>query len=189
MAISSIILDVIVAVLLIVTIGYAMVLNRKIAGLRRNKAQLEKLASTFSASTTKAGAHLADLHKMAGALESQIETATTLRDDLAFLVDRGGRAADKLEDAVRHSRNDASIDVRDLGVQPVSSEKKKSSPAAVHDIQTGKRRSVRSEQGGQVQTGAATLAPASRQAAREPAGLEPRSEAERDLLRALRAAR
>lgn len=187
MAVSSIILDIIVAGLLVMTIGYAMVLNKKISGLRRDKAQLEKLASTFSAATAKAGTHLSDLQKTASMLEGQIKTATTLRDDLAFLVDRGGRTADKLENAVRHSRDDSGVDLRDMGTHPVFDEKHGKPQAAVHDFQTGKPRPVRPMTKEAVRAGASSSA--QQRPVREPAGLEPRSEAERDLLRALRAAR
>ena len=202
MSVSLIILDGVVATLLIVTIGYAMVLNRKITGLRRDRAALERLAATFTESTARAGTHLAELHKTASTLQSKIETATTLRDDLAFLVDRGTTAADKLESAVRHSREGSAVDLRDFGAGQKKGAVGESTAADVHDIQAAKRHSarpqpVKANSPTRVQA-PAREAMAQRSAGGEPAGLnprsqtagmEPRSEAERDLLRALRAAR
>ena len=38
----SLVLDIVVAILLVVTIGYAVTLNRRLDSLRRNKAELKQ---------------------------------------------------------------------------------------------------------------------------------------------------
>ena len=94
----SLIVDLFVAGLLVVTIGYAIVLNRRLGKLRGDKAELEKLASTFGESTVRAEDSIEKLRNTVDMLQDRMEKAEALRDDLAFLIDRGGQAADKLED-------------------------------------------------------------------------------------------
>ncbi|MEQ8194601.1 MAG: DUF6468 domain-containing protein [Rhodospirillales bacterium] len=101
----SLALDILVAGLLAVTICYAMVLNRKISTLRRDKAELEKMATAFNAATTKAEQSIKKLKSTAGELSEQMDKARSLRDDLVFLTERGTSAADRLEDMVRTARD------------------------------------------------------------------------------------
>lgn len=100
----SLLIDIVVAVLLVVTIGYAVRLNKRLGMLRRDKSELEKLATTFAESTIRADDSLGRLRATADMMQRQIDTAQALHDDLAYLVDRGEKAADRLEDAVRYSR-------------------------------------------------------------------------------------
>jgi len=98
-------LDMAFAVLLVVTIGYAVVLNRKLGSLRRHKEELERLAATFSQSTARADDSIQRLKSTTDVLQKNIDKAQGLRDDLAFLIDRGSVTADRLEEAVRGTRN------------------------------------------------------------------------------------
>ncbi len=141
----SLALDVLVAVLLVITIGYAMVLNRRLGNLRRDKAELERLATTFGKATARAEESIGKLKKTADALRERIDNAQALRDDLAFLIDRGGSAADRLEETVRAARKEG-------GSRPRPALKK----------------AVAAEGNGKI---------------------KPKSEAERELLKALQAAR
>lgn len=102
----SLALDVLVAVLLVITIGYAVVLNRRLGRLRRDKSDLEKLAATFVQATARAEESIGKLKNTADALKERIDNAQALRDDLAFLIDRGGSAADRLEETVRDARKE-----------------------------------------------------------------------------------
>ena len=154
----TLIIDIAVAVLLVVTIAYAITLNR----LRRDKKDLENLARTFGESTQRAEENLNQLRTVAQALDIQMQRAQTLRDDIAFLADRGGSTADRLEELVREARDG-------LGVVPkpastsAGTQKQRKAPAVEsrHAESQGKRDS-------------------------ESGGIEPRSDAERELLRALR---
>ncbi len=105
----SLILDVMVALLLIITIGYAMVLNRRLSSLRRDKEQLEGLALNFGDSTVRAENSIAELRTSSDMLQDRIDKAQALRDDLVFLVDRGNGTADRMEDLVRAARDDLGI--------------------------------------------------------------------------------
>ncbi len=109
----SLILDVVVAILLVVTIGYAVTLNRRLDSLRRNKSELEKLASVFSEATMRAGDSIFKLKGMADELHDRMDKAVALRDDLVFLIERGGSSADRLEEAVRAARQEEPLPAED----------------------------------------------------------------------------
>lgn len=101
----SLVLDVLMALLLVITIGYAVVLNKKLGSLRNDKAELEKLAMSFANATIRAEESIGKLKSTTDVLQGSMGKAQALRDDLAFLIDRGDRAADRLEDHVRSARN------------------------------------------------------------------------------------
>lgn len=109
----SLILDILVAVLLAVTIGYAVVLNKRLGKLRGDKKNLEKLAAKFGESTSRAEESIEKLRHTADLLQGGIDKAQTLKDDLSFLIDRGDQAADSLEDLVRLAR-----DISGVGPRP-----------------------------------------------------------------------
>jgi hypothetical protein len=101
----SLILDILVAVLLVVTIGYAVTLNKRLSALRRDKGELERLARGFAETTEKAEMGIGELRAMTDLLQERIGRAESLRDDLVFLMERGNAAADRLEGVVRDSRD------------------------------------------------------------------------------------
>lgn len=160
----TLLLDFVVAALLVVTIAYAVLLNRRLGNLRRDRAELEKMAQSFHHATVRAEQSVSKLKVTADALQTQIDKAQGLSDDLSFLIDRGSSAADRLEDKVRA--------VRDQGPPPEPAQTVPSAPPPV--AANGAAR-------------APTLRPVAAVAPDAP--VEPKSEAERELLRALRAAR
>jgi len=95
------VLDIIIAVLLVLTITYAVRLNQRLGQLRSDKNELQKLAKTFAEATTKAEASIQQLKISSDMLQDDLKTAEALRDDLAYLIDRGGRTADQMVDTVR----------------------------------------------------------------------------------------
>jgi cell division septum initiation protein DivIVA len=102
-------LDVIVAALLVFTIAYAVVLNKRLAALRKDREALEKLASDFAAATARAENGIKRLKdtsaEASAAVKKNLGDARELRDDLAYLVERGETAADRLEASVRAARD------------------------------------------------------------------------------------
>ena len=157
----GLILDIVVAVLLVVTICYAVLLNRRLGKLRRDKEELNTLARTFGDATVRAEESIGQLKSMTDSLEQRIAKAEQLRDDLVFLAERGGTTADQLERLVRQARDD-------IGVVP-------------------QPRPVESAPQPAKQVGIETRDDAAAASARDGGG-EPRSEAERALLKALRSA-
>lgn len=102
------------------TITYAVILNKRLAALRNDKETLKKLAGEFASATSRAEDGILML-KSAGEEASKIvgdnlAKAQNLRDDLAYLVERGEVAADRLENSVRNVRgmnaanNDETLD-------------------------------------------------------------------------------
>ena len=117
----SLIVDVIVLGLLVVMIPYIVRLNRRLGMLRRDKAQLEKLAATFTESTRRADESLGGLRASAENMQRKLDSAQALHDDLAFLLERGEKTADRLEDMIRLSRPDAPLtpDTVEVAARPL----------------------------------------------------------------------
>ena len=143
-------LELILIVLLAATLFHAIRLERALGVLKRDRAVLEELIGSFNASTRQAETGVERLRAAAdGAgrqVARQIDGAKALRDDIAFLTERGERLADRLDTLVRSAR-------------PLAAEPQR------------------------------PLAPEQRPVEDEPAMLRVRSQAERDLLKALRMAR
>ncbi len=93
-------LEIVLIVLLAATLFHAVRLERALGVLKRDRAVLEELVAGFNASTRQAEAGIERLRAAAdGAgrqLAQQIEAAAALKDDLAFLSQRGERLADRL---------------------------------------------------------------------------------------------
>lgn len=170
----KLVLDVMVSALLLVTIVYAWVLNQRLSQLRRNRDDLAKVVASFNDATARAEAGIPKLRKAAEesgmALQERVEKAQSLRDDLAFMIERADAMADRLEQAVRMAREE----IRSPGpTAPV--------PPAGPVVRTAPPRMAPSPT-------AAAPAPAPAPAI-EPDFDDERSEAERELLRALQSVR
>ncbi|MDH5489165.1 MAG: DUF6468 domain-containing protein [Rhodospirillaceae bacterium] len=99
----SLVLDVTIAVLLMLTIAYAIRLNARLSQLRGDKAELEALAKTFTSATHRAEEGTKVLKISTDLLTAEIKKAEVLKDDLAYLVERGGTTADEMMERVRAS--------------------------------------------------------------------------------------
>ncbi len=104
----ALVVDAVVAVLLVATIAYAVVLNRKLSQLRHNKEELIKLIATFNEAMARADTGVQRLRKTSvetgRSLQEQLERAQAVRDDLAYMVERGDNIANRLEAGVRTAR-------------------------------------------------------------------------------------
>jgi len=98
-------LDVALIVLLAVTLFHALRLERALGVLRRDRAALEELVASFNASTRQAEQGIERLRAATdGAgrqIARQLDAAGALKDDLVFLIERGERLADRLDGLVR----------------------------------------------------------------------------------------
>lgn len=105
---TGMILDVVVIVLLVPTIIYAVILNRRLAALRRSREELSKVVASFNEATMRAEAGIPKLKKATTeanhTLKERVDKAQTLRDDLAFMIERAEELAGRLEGAVRAAR-------------------------------------------------------------------------------------
>jgi hypothetical protein len=101
-------LELVLTGLLAATLFHAVRLERALGVLKRDRAALEELVAGFNASTRQAELGIERLRAAAdGAgqqLAKRIESAASLKDDLVFLNDRGGRLADRMDKLVRAAR-------------------------------------------------------------------------------------
>jgi FtsZ-interacting cell division protein ZipA len=113
------IMDLAIILLLVPTIVYAAILNRRLSALRNSRDELAKVVSSFNEATMRAEAGIPKLKKATldanNALQERVEKAHALRDDLAFMVERAEETADRLEGAVRTTR---AVDVPQAAAAP-----------------------------------------------------------------------
>jgi hypothetical protein len=99
----ALILDGLLAVLLLLMIGYAFVLNRRLSTMRTDREDLEAFISRFNEATNKANGSLQGLRAAAESnaalIKDAADKAQALRDELAFLVERADGAAERLAKA------------------------------------------------------------------------------------------
>lgn len=170
----KVVLDLVVSVLLIATIGYAWMLNQRLSALRKNRDDLAKTIAAFNEATLRAESSIPKLRKAAEesgqTLQERVEKAQSLRDDLAFMIERADTMANRLENAVRSARAD--------GV--------KATPESRAPAQVGTASAPTMPPPRMAGNRAAAIAAA---AAASEAESDDRSEAERELLRALQSMR
>ncbi|HEX9466632.1 MAG TPA: DUF6468 domain-containing protein [Alphaproteobacteria bacterium] len=99
------VLDVVVAILLVVAIGFAYVLNRRLAAFRAARSEFEQFIERFNTAAGRAEAGVNAL-KLSGdatgrALQQSILRAQALRDEIAFLIERAEPMVDRLTAAHR----------------------------------------------------------------------------------------
>src|ERR1051326_7442372 len=101
-------LDALLVILLTATLIHAVRLERALGVLKRDRAELETLVASFNASTRAAEDGIDRLRQATDGsgrqIQRQIDTATTLKEDLTFLVQRGEGLADRLGEIVRAVR-------------------------------------------------------------------------------------
>ncbi len=106
----SLLLDGLVAVLLVATIAYAALLNRRLGILRKGTEELREIVNSFDAAMIRIETGLGKLKQAgnptSGELKELVAEARALRDELSFLLDRGGALAGRLEKSTKvRSRN------------------------------------------------------------------------------------
>lgn len=121
----AMILDVAIILLLVPTIIYAVILNRRLTVLRNSRDELAKVVGNFNEATMRAEAGIPKLKKATldanSALQERVEKAHSLRDDLAFMIERAEEMADRLDGSVRAGRAaEASPPVATTPSRPVS---------------------------------------------------------------------
>ena len=86
----GIVLDGVMAVLLVATIGFCIVLYLRLQKFRTASAEMKSAIAGFSSATMRAEASTAGLRKAAGdlgeRLQSQIESGRALADELQFIL-------------------------------------------------------------------------------------------------------
>ena len=164
--------DLVVAFLLVFTIYYAAKLSRRLSVLRADKAALQTLVQSLAQASASAEAGVKGLKATADEvgreLQRKLQAAQSLREDLAYMIDRGGTLADRMEVSLRPRRE-----------PPAPEPVRPRAPEAPRPLAEAPKREPRQGAGNFIQQMAARLAPDTAAAAGAP------SRAERDLLRAL----
>jgi Domain of unknown function (DUF6468) len=108
MAVMEWLLELALVALLAATLFHAVRLERALGVLKRDRSALQELIDGFNASTRQAER---GIERLRGAAEGtglqiagQLDTATSLKDDLTLLIDRGDRLADRIDALVRAGR-------------------------------------------------------------------------------------
>jgi len=107
----SLVFDALVAVLLVATIVYAAILNRKLSKLRDLKSEMEMLATRLAESTEMAENGLQSLRgeveRSGDTMQRSAETARGIADELGFLIERGEALTRRLDGALATARGPA----------------------------------------------------------------------------------
>ena len=102
-------IDGILIILLVATICCAMSLSRRLSSLRSDKKNLEKLIGEFHDISEKADKSLTGIRATAEEVSRELAEANaksrSMRDELAFLVER----ADRLAEKIATNSNDLSV--------------------------------------------------------------------------------
>lgn len=94
-------LEALVAVLLLVTVGYCWQLNRRLIVLRGAQGELGRLLEEFGRATRSAEAAIQELKRAGGEsgqqLEERVRQARALCDELSVMTQSGNGLAERLE--------------------------------------------------------------------------------------------
>jgi hypothetical protein len=105
----GIFVDLTIVTLLIVTIAFAAVLNRRLAVWRRDRAEFERIIAQFNQAAARAEGGVERLkvasEQTGKTLQQLVTKGQSLRDDLAYLVERAEPLADRMTEGVRFARN------------------------------------------------------------------------------------
>jgi hypothetical protein len=186
----TMIVEIVVAVLLLITMGISLVLNRRLGNLRANQDEMRRLIGEFDKALGRARQGLSELKTASATVdtvhEERMKQAKTLRDELGFMIETADRLADRLAgdaNGNRAARQD----------RPAAAERMASDRAGLERV-IERAASERPEPVRAAGQGPVTPFPPKKPSI-APAGnardfkIEPRSEAERELLMALRQAR
>ncbi len=109
---AGMVLDVLIVALLVLTVGFAFVLNRRLATLRSAQDEFRELLSGFNKATERAQTGVFQLkaaaEEVGGKLRGDIDKARTAVDELNFMIDAGDRLAERLDGGISAAREGAS---------------------------------------------------------------------------------
>lgn len=99
--ILGIILEALVGILLVITVVYCAILDRRLKALRDGQDGLKAIIDGLDAATLRAQSGIAELRvsgdAVSGKLQEQVGKARALADELEIMVEAASRLADRLE--------------------------------------------------------------------------------------------
>ena len=101
----QLLIDILIVLLLIPTIIYAFLLNKKMSFLQKNKEDMMKMVVALDDATSKAEMGMPKLKAIADkaitTLQDGLNKADGVKDDLSFLIEKADSMADRLEGKIR----------------------------------------------------------------------------------------
>ncbi len=101
-------MDLSVALMLGLTIYYCIKLNKRIQILQDSKSELALLIKQFDESTQQATSSITEIQKASKKIneniQAKLDKANYIADDLAFMIERGNKTADKMEGRIAGER-------------------------------------------------------------------------------------
>ena len=181
--------DAVVAILLVATIGYSVVLNRRLTAVRSDREKFEDVIRNLNTATLRAEAAVANLRTTADdsgrRLDKRIEESRALSDDLTYMIERGGSIADKMAGLIRNGRDGARVEPRQESRPDLKVEHKVEAFVQRPQRPEAPRAPVARTETYQVEPRTIQSAPERSVPAQKPAPASATSRAERELLRAL----
>ena len=102
------VIEIVVAVLLVATCGYCIVLNRRLKALKDGQAELQRAIAAFDDASRRAERNLARMESssagMGRDLDAVMARAHALVDELSVMVSAGDHIAGRIEGAVSNVR-------------------------------------------------------------------------------------
>lgn len=193
----TLLVEILMVVLLGAVLVYAHILNRKLSAFRRNRAEVEGFVRAFGEATERAEGSIHRLKAIAeqtGAqLQDTVDRGRTILDELTQMTQHGDRIADRLERSASTATRSARAAPAGRGEEIIDDR-----PMRATEPRTERHAQVQAEalaaRLAAVADGADPDEPMPEGLRGRPAPVEPdsdagRSEAERDLLKALRSVR
>ena len=119
-------LNIAMVALLSATVLYCWILNRRIQTLQDSRSELAHLLKQFDRSTRRATEAMNTLRKVskeAGKnVQSRIEKAQYVLDDLSYMIDRANKVADQMEAGIAIARQREKIEVATPTTQQVATQ-------------------------------------------------------------------
>ena len=132
------IIDGILIILLSATIFCAVSLSRRLSSLRSDKKNLEKLMSEFHHISEKADKSLSGIRATAEEVSRELAEANaksrSMRDELAFLVERADRLAEKIATKSKNLSVGKEANEKHLGNEQPNNEQLDDSAGMANDI-------------------------------------------------------
>ena len=96
---SSLVIDLLILVLLAVSVGYCVVLNRRLSTLRQGQKEFVTLIARFDKATQRAELNIERLRGVSAEIDEhlgeRISSGRALRDELRFLIERAAPAIER----------------------------------------------------------------------------------------------
>jgi len=107
-------LELLVAALLVVTVAYCYVLNRRLSALREGRDELKGLIENLSTAVSRAQTSVMELKQIGDATDNELNAsivkAQALADELTLMIEVGNNVADRIANSPRQAGGEVPAD-------------------------------------------------------------------------------